>query len=40
MAPGSHTVRFSYRPTVFYGCLIVSGLTAIALAAVALRRRA
>jgi hypothetical protein len=37
---GSHTVRFIYRPTVFYACLFLSGLTTVVLAFVALRRPA
>jgi hypothetical protein len=35
LAPGRHTVRFVYRPTVFYACLALSGFVAVALAALA-----
>jgi hypothetical protein len=38
LSPGSHTVSFTYRPTVFYVCLIVSSVFALALAAIAVRR--
>jgi hypothetical protein len=38
ISPGPHAVRFTYRPTVLYVCLIFSGVTALALAGVALRR--
>jgi hypothetical protein len=36
---GSHMVIFTHRPTAFYACAILSCLTALALAAAALRRR-
>jgi hypothetical protein len=38
ISPGPHTVRFRYRPTVLYVCLIFSGVTALALAGIAVRR--
>lgn len=37
---GPHTIRFTYRPMVLFVCLFVSGLTALALAVVAVRRPA
>lgn len=41
IAPGEHTVRFVYRPTPLYAGLATSGVTALALVALALwsRRR-
>ncbi len=39
IAPGPHTVRFSYWPTMFYLCLTVSLVTAVALAAVVMWSR-
>jgi hypothetical protein len=38
ISPGPHTVRFTYRPTVLYVCLIFSGVAALTLAVVALKR--
>jgi membrane protein YfhO len=38
ISPGPHTVRFTYRPTVFYVCLIFSTIVALALAVTAIRR--
>ena len=38
MSPGAHTVRFTYRPTVFYVCLIFSSLAALVLAVTAVRQ--
>jgi hypothetical protein len=40
IAAGPHTVRFAYRPTVFYASLIGSSVAALTLAAFALSRRA
>jgi hypothetical protein len=37
ISPGSHTVRFRYRPVVLYVCLFFSSVTALTLAAVARR---
>jgi hypothetical protein len=37
ISPGAHTVRFKYRPTVFYVCLIFSSLAALVLAVAAVR---
>jgi hypothetical protein len=36
LPPGRPVVRFVYRPTVLYACAAISGLTALALAVVAL----
>jgi hypothetical protein len=36
LPPGRHVVRFVYRPTVLYACAAISGLTALALAVLAL----
>jgi hypothetical protein len=36
LAPGPHVVRFSYRPILFYTCLLVAGAAAIALGVLAL----
>jgi hypothetical protein len=37
ISPGPHTVRFKYRPTVLYVCLIFSSLAALVLAVTAMR---
>jgi hypothetical protein len=37
MTRGPHTVRFTYRPTEFFVCVFFSGVTALALALVAVR---
>ena len=37
ISPGRHTVRFTYRPIVFYICLICSSLAALVLAVTAMR---
>jgi hypothetical protein len=38
LAPGPHSVRFSYTPVLFYTCLFLSGTGTIALGALALSR--
>ena len=38
ISAGAHTVSFRYRPVVFYVCLICSGVAALTLAAIAMRR--
>ena len=37
ISPGPHTVRFKYRPTVLYICLIFSSVAALVLAVTAMR---
>jgi len=37
VAAGSHTVVFKYRPAVFYACLLLSSLTALALIVIAVK---
>jgi hypothetical protein len=37
LSPGSHTVVFEYRPIAFYVCLILSSVSALLLAVIALK---